>query len=499
VVHLARRVAAILGGPGRASALGAVIGVLLLGLAALPASAGNGPTDLTAPSVSPTSGTTQTSIAFAVTYHSAKGSAPDYVRVIVGSTTYSMQKTAGPESWKNGVRYTTTRKLPAGTWTVRFEAKSGNFTATVAGPTVTITKAPKPTPEPTPKPTPKPTAEPRSTPKPTPKPTPMPTPAPTPTSTPTPTPTPTPSAAPTVPAWHFEPLPSGSPDPLVAGLVTGAGNGGSGTGGSGGNGPGGTGGSGSGGSGSGGTDAGLPGASSSLAATLVRVLPPVVVTTGGVTMLMAFLAFGKRRRDEEPTAPDDVLGDAAARGLGLPGHSGLVPAASPAAALAAVQALTTAPSTAFAPDDDAHLPRWRRPSLMEARKADPLRTVSTTVRLSFDGEVGEAVSGLERRLIRYRLVSLLDAPDEVRGVEIGVLDEGDEVVLLEKRGTYWRILCPDGRQGWLHKMTLGDTVIESGAAGASSWTSGDDGPVAGSFEDMLRAYTERRQQFGEAS
>jgi hypothetical protein len=125
--------------------------------------------------------------------------------------------------------------------------------------------------------------------------------------------------------------------------------------------------------------------------------------------------------------------------------------------------------------------------------------MSANIRLSFEGEVGAAVDGMERRLIRYRLVSLLDAPDEVRGVEIGVLDEGDEVVLLEKRGTYWRVLCPDGRQGWLHKMTLGDVVIEAGTAGSNSWTSGDDGPAAGTFEDMLRAYTERRDQFGEAT
>jgi hypothetical protein len=105
---------------------------------------------------------------------------------------------------------------------------------------------------------------------------------------------------------------------------------------------------------------------------------------------------------------------------------------------------------------------------------------------------------MERRLIRYRLVSLLDLPDEVRGTEISVLDEGDEVVLLEKRGTYWRVLCPDGRQGWLHKMTLGDVVIDPSTQAGDSWTSGDSGPQPGSFEDILRAYTEQRQQFGEA-
>jgi len=136
---------------------------------------------------------------------------------------------------------------------------------------------------------------------------------------------------------------------------------------------------------------------------------------------------------------------------------------------------------------------------MEARKADPVRMgVAPAVRLTFTGDAGAAVTGLERRLIRYRLVSLLDVPDEVHGVEIGVLDEGDEVVLLEKRGTYWRVLCPDARQGWLHKMTLGDTVIDPSTSGGGTWTAGDDGPVAGGFEDVLRAYTERRQGFGEA-
>ena len=128
-----------------------------------------------------------------------------------------------------------------------------------------------------------------------------------------------------------------------------------------------------------------------------------------------------------------------------------------------------------APEIDGHMPRWRRPSLMEARKADPTRFIAADAKLTFDGRASAAVMGLERRRIRYRLVSLLDEPDEVRGVEIGSLDEGDEVVLVEKRGTYRRVLCPDGRDGWVHKMTLGDVVIDAAAA-TDSWTSGDEAP-----------------------
>lgn len=227
-------------------------------------------------------------------------------------------------------------------------------------------------------------------------------------------------------------------------------------------------------------------------------MPLIVVTTGGLAMAMAFLMLGKRRRNGEPTESDDALAASAALGVGFGPRSDLVPvgAAVPGAA-AAASAVQAAAAMGPAAEIDAHLPRWRRPSLIDARKADPLRRVSSDVRLTFDGTTDKAVGDLERRRIRYRLVSLLDLPDEVRGAEIGNLDEGDEVVLMEKRGTYWRVLCPDGREGWLHKMTLGDVVIDSGAE-AATWTAADDGLAAGGFEDMLRAYTESRRQFGDA-
>jgi hypothetical protein len=208
------------------------------------------------------------------------------------------------------------------------------------------------------------------------------------------------------------------------------------------------------------------------------------------------MVFGKKRRDGEPTAADDILAANAARGTGIAPTPKMMPSTVMPGAVVAATAVQAA--IGVVPEEetvDGHMPRWRRPSLMEERKKDPLRTVSTNVRLTFDGDVGTAVDGMERRLIRYRLVSLLSEPDEVRGVEIGVLDEGDEVVMLEKRGTYWRVLCPDGREGWLHKMTLGDVVIDSATAG--SWTAADNGPMVGGFEDVLRAYTEKRQQFGE--
>jgi hypothetical protein len=98
------------------------------------------------------------------------------------------------------------------------------------------------------------------------------------------------------------------------------------------------------------------------------------------------------------------------------------------------------------------------------------------------------------------VVRLLDSPDELRGAEIGYLDRGDEVQLLEKYGAYWLVLCPDGRQGWLHKMTLGDIVgSDDGAAEgpvatmpivADSWTMGE----ADTDSDVLEAYLESRRR-----
>lgn len=483
--------------------------VLLLAATVLPAAAG-GPVKLGNPAASPTSGTTATQISFSVLYYG--GLAPSYVRVLVAGQARPMSAPANTTSWKKGVQFTLTTQLPAGSWPAEFQAAdtAGN-TASAAGPTLTISLAPTPAPTPTPTPAPKPTPrpEPTSTPHPTDAPaaTPAPkqTPRPEPTSTPHPTATPAPAAT-QAPSSGLEPGPgaaasastgpdggsnaSPSPDPQTAVVIPPV------SGGATGGGSGGAGGSGSRGPDLGGDTmslaGGLGGGSSALAVA-VRLMPAVVATTGGVAMAMAFLVFGKRRRDEAPTASDAILAASAASGSGVIAGSGLVPDA--ISVMAAVRAIVV-PGPAG--PEDAALPRWRRPSVMEARKADPMRSSTTVVNLRFEGQANAAVSGFERRRIRYRLVGLLDQPDDVMGNQIGTLDEGDEVVLLERRGTHWRVLCPDGREGWIHKMVLGDVVEDDPAAQPGSWTAGDDGPAPGSFEDVLRTYTEKRRQLGEA-
>ena len=170
------------------------------------------------------------------------------------------------------------------------------------------------------------------------------------------------------------------------------------------------------------------------------------------------------------------------------------------AAYDAMAVATGVPAVEGEVDLEMLLPRWRRPSLLQARKADPIRDAAPAPRLTFgEGLVG-SIAGHERRVIRYRVVRLLDSPDELRGTEIGYLDQGDEVQLLEKYGAYWLVVAPDGQQGWLHKMTLGEVYDTEGAApegptasmpiAAESWTMAE----ADIDSDVLEAYMESRRR-----
>ena len=207
-----------------------------------------------------------------------------------------------------------------------------------------------------------------------------------------------------------------------------------------------------------------------------------VTATGTVAMAMALGLFGKRRRAGDPPGPDGQLAAAAALGVGARPFP--VPL----------------PEFEEAEDPEAQLPRWRRPSLLQARKADPIRDATTATRLTFDQGLVGPLDGHERRLIRYRIVRMLDTPDELRGIETGYLDRGDEVQLLEKYGAYWLILCPDGRQGWVHNMTLGEIVDDEAPSddrpvatmplAAETWTMGEGDEDT----DVLEAYLESRRR-----
>ena len=363
------------------------------------------------------------------------------------------------------------------------------------------TATPRPTPVPTPAPTPKPTSV--ATPTPFPKPTLAPTPTPTPTSARTPSATPTAEPAPTPLAFDLRATASPAPtDSSITAVVGGTTDG---------QGPGGP----------PETIARDPdpvrrsddrGYVASVLAILgfhgpsfpgFSLAPTLLTTTGAVAAAMAFGLFGRRRRDGEAPDSDGVLAAAAATGVAI-GSPDLrsMPQSRPltaddrhALALAASAAADTETE-----DTEAQMPRWRRPSLLQARKADPIRDTAPVARLSFDHGLVGPLDGRERRVIRYRVVRLLDGPDELRALEIGYLDQGDEVQLIEKYGAYWLVLCPDGRQGWLHKMTLGgmidgrsepDIPTATMPIVAETWTLGESDDVD---TDVLDAYLASRRR-----
>jgi hypothetical protein len=225
--------------------------------------------------------------------------------------------------------------------------------------------------------------------------------------------------------------------------------------------------------------------------------PTLVTTTGAVTAAMALGLFGRKRRDDDP--PDEgVLATAAAAGVGAvpPG------VAYPASGLGVMDRPGAGDEGGDAVDMEMLLPRWRRPSLLLARKADPIRDSTPAPRLTFDAGLVGPLAGRERRVIRYRVVRLLDSPDELRGAEIGYLDQGDEVQLLEKYGAYWLVVSPDGQQGWLHKMTLSDTAeaeepasdipVATMPSAPETWTMGESDLDS----DVFEAYLESRRRRG---
>jgi hypothetical protein len=192
---------------------------------------------------------------------------------------------------------------------------------------------------------------------------------------------------------------------------------------------------------------------------------------------------------------------------GLAGMVGLsrrlddLPAASPPAAAAASAApVAPAASTPLGPDaaadpliasmapdqavdPEALMPRWRRPSLLAARKADPLR-VSHGGRTSLRFATREVPTS--RRVVRYAVVALLDRPDEVLGRQLADLQAGDEVDVLDATGAFWQVACPDGAQGWVHRMTLGAVPAEPAA---HTWRHADAGADQ---DDLLSAVLSAR-------
>jgi hypothetical protein len=100
---------------------------------------------------------------------------------------------------------------------------------------------------------------------------------------------------------------------------------------------------------------------------------------------------------------------------------------------------------------EADIPRWRRPSLKEARYQSDRGSAPVARRLAFGTP---AVAGVERSVVRYDLVPLLDRPDEVTGIPISELRAGDEIEVIGRRSVWLEVRTPNARTGWLHRTTL---------------------------------------------
>ncbi|MET1232872.1 MAG: hypothetical protein ABWY52_08495 [Candidatus Limnocylindrales bacterium] len=465
--------------PGqRTRALTALLScALLLSLFfAMPASAA-GPLKLTAGSADPGSGTAGDTFTFAATYVSKDDAPPAFVRVIVGGKVHDMKRQDSSDSdMRDGARYTVSIRIKtAGRFSYSFAAQDSKGRDTsLAGGTVRVAPKPKTSPKPAPKPTARPA----------------------------------PSDSGSNDAQ--QPTNDSTTDPTDA-AGAGAGvfgllrdyDGGPGSGGPGGVGPAALGPVDADGSGQPGSNVTSPSLGAEPAgvgseqgegtrrqpaltgiAALAVTLPGVgsdqwlalaarsaVIATGAAAVVaMALFTFKRRRREDEDEDPFDV------------------PTRGKAPDEASASGATPKP-TEPGLTGEAAMPRWRRPSLNEARKADPGTSLAAieAERLTFARNAAAADPANERRRIRYRMVRLADSPDEILGQEIGRLDEGDEVELLERSGLYWKVRTPPGQIGWVHKMTLGDAVPNTQPA-----ASGDDETDG----DVLAAFNEAQAMRG---
>ncbi|HSK51642.1 MAG TPA: SH3 domain-containing protein [Clostridia bacterium] len=401
--------------------------------------AGNCKLTLDSGQADPPTGTTRTSITFTilVSYKQSCSPPSDIIVEIVGlASSPTTALSAGATSTSFGTvsaSYSARRTIgTTGRWAYRFAARESTAhewtTASGTSPDrVTISAPVTPAPKPTTKPTPKPTF------RPTPRSTPMPTtrPASRPTGRPTTEPAPERSVAP-------------SAEPILAGPETAAPT-----------------------DPSAGTSTYPPDPTRYPITAAVPVAP--VRTPSARAQPLAGPPLGDR-----PGAFDIGAIGLVWLGCGLVGSAVFVhllgrrtrPDAVPwAVALATARVMPPAAALdapplgppveldppAIPPDPEAQIPRWRRPSLQAARQSRGLAPMAVREPLRFrDGSRLR-----ELRVVEYRMVRVADRPDDLEAEELGRLDRGDEVDVLERARGYALVSTPNGLRGWVEAATLG--------------------------------------------
>jgi hypothetical protein len=153
----------------RSTTAAAFVVAVVVSLSPVPALAASG---LSNGTVSPGSGTLTTQFTFTVDYEHPNRDAETVTAYLDGGHPIDLSLVAGGSTLHG--TWTATQPVPAGTWTVTFEAVSANGTTwpgaatpatiNVVGPTPVPTPTPRATPRPTPRPTAAPTPRPTVTP-----------------------------------------------------------------------------------------------------------------------------------------------------------------------------------------------------------------------------------------------------------------------------------------------------------------------------------------------
>ena len=151
------------------------------------------------------------------------------------------------------------------------------------------------------------------------------------------------------------------------------------------------------------------------------------------------------RRPRKPSAADEIAA------IMAPEHARNAAAKALANPEVATAVEAMAPPEAREVDPEANMPRWRRPSLLEARRSDYSRQVAARTPMRF---TDDQIYQFDVRIVRYAVVPLLDRPDELTGVRIADLESGDEVQVLSTDGAFLDVHCPNGERGFVHRTTL---------------------------------------------
>ena len=83
--------------------------------------------------------------------------------------------------------------------------------------------------------------------------------------------------------------------------------------------------------------------------------------------------------------------------------------------------------------------------------AEPARPAAPPAARAFDRP---PAAGVERLRIAYSRVRLSSLPDDLRSAELGRLDRGDEVELVDSHEGYLLVRTPAGVTGWVHRHAL---------------------------------------------